>query len=93
MEENKSKNNTPSDAEIVSDRAKELYHARIILEKLEARLGGNRFRSYENDDNFLKFLRVYDQHLLTINTIRRDVELEQIQKQIDELKEQQKERS
>lgn len=90
--ENKSKKQEVLEDETQSDRQKELYVARLILEKIEARLSTDRFRTYDTDDAYLKFVRVYDQHLMTINTIRRDIELEDLQKQIDELKEQQEQR-
>lgn len=78
---------TENKPEMKSERQKNLDSARKILKKLEDRISGERFREYESDNTFLKFVRVYSQHLAVVNQIESDMEIEDIEKRLSDIEE------
>ena len=64
-----------------------------IIKQLHSRLKAKRFRPQEGDGLKLAYIRVYLESLKTQNSILKDVELDQLQSDIQELKEALKSRS
>ncbi len=58
-----------------------------IIAQLQARLKAKRFRPQEGDSLKLAYIRVYLQALQVQNTILKDIELDGIKNEIEELKE------
>ena len=72
--------------ELLSDRKNTIVEGRIIQKKMYDRLNSERFRMYETDSTYLQFVRAYTGLILALNTLEKDIELEDLQKQIDEMK-------
>lgn len=58
-----------------------------LIAQLQDRLKAKRFRPQEGDGTKLAYIRVYLQALQVQNTILKDIELDEIKNEIEELKE------
>jgi len=69
------------------DRVDLLKNSVSILRKMEYRLLVERWKPRENDHDFLAYVRAYAQLITSVNAIAKDLELEMLKQEIEELKE------
>lgn len=83
----KTTNNKPEISTNFSNRESLLSANSAIIKQLQDRLKAKRFRPQEGDGLKLAYIRVYLQALQIQNTILKDIELDELKTELEELKE------
>jgi len=71
------------------DRQVLLNNSITILQRLESRLSGDRFKARESDREYLQFIRAYAGLLSAVNTVAKDKEVDELREEMDALLEEQ----
>lgn len=83
----KTDNNNPENCSVFSSRNSLLKANAELIDNLQKRINVKRFRPQEGDSIRLGYLRALIQALQVHNAILKDAELDELKKEIEELKE------